>query len=297
MESKIFKGKVAIVTGSAMGIGKAISNELVQAGASVVLNDKERELLHSTEHEFLDKGFDVEAIVADIRFPVLCQNLIQQTLRRFGKIDILVNNAGVSSRGAVEEMANTNIRTLIDTNYTGTTYLCKYAIPHLRKAKGSLIFINSVGGFRGMPYNSAYTASKVAQAALAEALRVELYDDGIHVGIAFLGYTENDPDKKILDTDGSWIYLPKRTNVSLATRESVAKRIISMIKSRSSKVTLSPLGKFTSFMTRYLPELSEWLLTINRDKIYREYTGIGGEKIVIKERDLSEKKTVAQTPT
>ena len=130
-----------------------------------------------------------------------------------------------------------------------------------------------------MPYNSAYTASKAAQAALADALRIELLDSGIHVGIVYVGYTENDPDKKILDTNGSWIYLPKRTNLKLATKESVARQILHMIRTRSSKITLTPLGHFTAFMTRYLPNVSEWLLKVNRDKINREFTAIGGEKI------------------
>jgi short-subunit dehydrogenase len=279
MKDLIFEGKVAIVTGSSKGIGKAIALQFAQAGAMVVLNGREKTKLHATEQEFLDMGFTVLAVPADIRFPIQCKYLINKTIERYGRIDILVNNAGMSSRGSVEEMANRNIKMLIDTNYTGTAYLSKYVIPHLRETQGNLIFINSVGGFRGMPYNSAYTASKAAQAALADALRIELHDSGIHVGVVYVGYTENEPDKKILDTDGHWIYLPKRTNLRLATRESVAQQIIRMIKSRSPRITLTPLGKFTAFMTRYLPNFSDWLLKINREKINREFTAIGGEKI------------------
>ena len=85
----------------------------------------------------------------------------------------MINNAGESSRGTVEKMAISNVKTLIETNYVGAAYLSKYAVPHLKKSKGHIIFINSIGGLRGMPYNSAYTASKSAQAALAEALRID----------------------------------------------------------------------------------------------------------------------------
>ena len=91
-------------------------------------------------------------------------------------MDLLVNNAAVSSRGSVELMAEKNFKILAETNFMGSAYLGKHAIPHLKKTKGHIIFINSAGGFRGMPYNSAYTASKMAQAGLADALRIELSD-------------------------------------------------------------------------------------------------------------------------
>ncbi|NND31178.1 MAG: SDR family NAD(P)-dependent oxidoreductase [Saprospiraceae bacterium] len=295
MNTGIFAGKVALITGSSMGIGRAIATALAQEGARVVLNGRGREKLAATEREFLTRGFEVMAVPADIRFSIHCKKLLRETIRRFGRIDMLINNAGVSSRGPVEEMANSNIKILIDTNYTGTAYLTKYAIPYLRKTKGNLIFINSVGGFRGMPYNSAYTASKAAQAALADALRIELFDSGIHVGIAYVGYTENEPEKKILDTDGHWIYLPKRTNVQLATRESVAKQILKMIRDRTFKVTLTPLGAFTAFMIRYLPNLSEWLLRLNREKINRDFTTIGGSKVEV-QQDSGRKEAATAHP-
>lgn len=292
MKDRIFEGKVAVVTGSSMGIGKAIALAFAQIGALVVLNGREKDKLYATEQEFLDMGFPVMAVPADIRFPMQCKYLIHKTIERYGRIDILVNNAGLSSRGSVEDMATKNIKLLIDTNYSGTAYLSKYTIPHLRKTRGHLIFINSVGGFRGMPYNSAYTASKAAQAALAEAMRIELHDSGIHVGVAYVGYTENDPHKKILDTDGHWIYLPKRNNLRLATRESVARKIIKMVRTRSSKIVLTPLGNFTAFMIRYLPNLSEWLLKINRERINREFTAIGGQKVDADDPDRGMEKSI-----
>jgi NAD(P)-dependent dehydrogenase (short-subunit alcohol dehydrogenase family) len=197
-------------------------------------------------------------------------------IAKFGKLDILINNAGISSRGAVEDLADPVFKMVMDTNYGGSVYLSKYAIPHLKLTQGHLIFINSVGGFRGMPYNVAYTASKMAQTALAQALRIELKEAGVHVGIVFVGFTENDPEKMILDVDGSWIYLPKRTNVQLAKPESVALHIRQMIESRTSQITLTNLGQITNFMTRYFPALSDWILNKNREKIKKEFTLVGG---------------------
>ncbi|NJB71770.1 short-subunit dehydrogenase [Saonia flava] len=279
MNKKLFKEKVAIVTGSSMGIGKAIAIVLAEQGAQVMLNGRDKKKLRDTEKELKQIGLDVSAFQADICDPEQCKYLIEETINCFGKINILINNAGLSSRGSVMEMAPLNFKALMETNYSGTAYMCKYAFQHLKKTKGNLIFINSVGAFRGMPYNSAYTASKMAQSALADALRIELYDYGIHVGVAYVGFTENDPKKTILDVDGSLVYLPKRTNVSLAKPNDVAKSVCQMILSKKNSVTLTGLGLLAQFTIRYFPRLSHWILWKNREKIKTQYALIGGIKI------------------
>ena len=273
---KPFENKVALITGSSMGIGKATARALAERGAKIVINGRDRAKLQKTKQELLNRGFEVLALPGDVRYHQQCKTLIQETIKAFGRLDILINNAAVASRGSVEDMAPKNVKILIDSNYSGSAYLAKYAIPFLKKSKGSIIFINSVGGYRGMPYNSAYTASKMAQAALADALRIEVYDYGIHVGLIYVGYTENDSRKKILDVDGRWIYLPKRNNVRLTPRKFVAKQICKMVQQRTKQMTLTPLGWFTAIMTRYLPRISDWLLRINRKKINEEFTLIGG---------------------
>ncbi|MBQ0732909.1 SDR family oxidoreductase [Aquimarina celericrescens] len=285
MKNKLLKNKVAIISGSSMGIGEAIANELAKNGAKVVLNGRDLEKLENTETKMKQKGYNVLAIAADVRYPEQCRYLINETIKRYSKIDILVNNAAMSSRGAVEEMAESNFKVLIETNYTGCAYMSKYAIPYLKKTKGHQIFINSVGGLRGMPYNSAYTASKMAQAALADALRIELYDSGIHIGLVYVGFTENDSRKTILDVDGSLVYLPKRKNIHLATQQSVARCVCLMIEKRKNRTVLTGLGYFADFMIQYFPKLSDWIILLNRQKIKDDFTFVEDEKILeIKKR-------------
>ncbi len=279
MKKKNLTDKVAIVSGSSMGIGKAIAFELAQQGAKVVLNGRDVDKLQHTKNECLDKGYEVSSVIANIRHPDQCRFLVKEAIDTYGRLDILVNNAAMSSRGSIEHMADMNFTILSETNFTGAAHLSKYAIPYLKKTKGHIIFINSVGGFRGMPFNSAYSASKMAQTALAEALRIELWDHKIHVGIAYLGFTQNDPKKIILDEDGSLVYLPKRNNLNLATPESVAESISYMIEKRNNKVTLTGLGQFANFAIRYLPAFSNWLLWLNREKIKQQFTMIGGQQV------------------
>ncbi|TFG79191.1 MAG: SDR family NAD(P)-dependent oxidoreductase [Flavobacteriales bacterium] len=280
MNSRNLKGKVALISGSSMGIGKAIASALAADGVSIILNGRDEPRLKNTETELRSLGYKVTAVAADIRIPGRCRHLVQQTILHYGRLDILINNAAVSSRGSVAEMADGNYKIMGETNFNGSAHLSKYAIPYLKETKGHIIFINSVGGFRGIPFNSAYSATKMAQAALAEALRIELFDLGIHVGVAFVGFTENDPDKTILDVGGSWVYLPKRTNIKLAKPQAVAQSIKQMIIRRKNRITLTRLGRFTSFATRYLPSFSNWLLLVNRKTIKRQFTMIGGKALI-----------------
>ncbi|MFX0558641.1 SDR family NAD(P)-dependent oxidoreductase [Maribacter sp. CXY002] len=295
MKPNYLNEKVVLISGSSMGIGKAIAIELASYGAKIVLNGRDTEKLQQTKSDLKAKGYDVIAVPADIRNTVECKKLINKAIGHYQKLDILINNAAVSSRGSIEHMAETNFMILAETNFLGSAYLCKYAIPHLKKTEGHIICINSVGSFRGMPFNSAYSSTKMAQAALADALRIELYGYGIHVGIAHVGFTENDPRKIILDVDGSWVYLPKRTNIKLAKREAVAKSIRLMIIKRKHKITLTGLGKLTSFATRYLPGFSYLMLLLNRHIIEKQFTLIGGEKVTLKNPLLKKAKGVIST--
>ena len=88
----------------------------------------------------------------------------------------------------------------------------------------------------------------------------------------------NDPEKRILDVDGSWIYLPQRTNVNLASPQSVAKSVCDMIAKRKKRITLTRLGILANLIIRYFPILTEWIVWTNREKIKEEFTLIGGEK-------------------
>ena len=112
------------------------------------------------------------------------------------------------------------------------------------------------------------------------------------MGIAFVGFTENDPIKTILDVDGSLVYLPKRDNIRLATRVSVARSIRRMIIQRRNKATLTGLGHFTNFVSRYLPRFGDWLLWMNRKRIQEQFTMIGGEKVKKKSLEKGELREV-----
>ncbi len=232
-------------------------------GARIILNGRNEERLQSALHELGNEGIHVHAIPGDVSKVGDCQRLIEQTVKLFGRLDVLINNAGISSEGRLEEINPDTFKKVLDVNVLGSVYPSQCAIPHLKKTNGHLIFIGSGAGIRGLPNYSAYSTSKMALTALAESLRIELQGSGIHVGLAYVGFTENDPDKMVYNKDGKLIPQPKRDFVKPEPPERVAGRIIEMIEKRRFKRVFSTLGKLNATINRWVPALGEFILRRN----------------------------------
>ncbi len=258
--------KVIIITGSSIGIGRAMARIMGQRGAKIVLNARNAERLNATYQQLLSEGLSVTAIAGDVSKMEDCQKIIDHAIATFGKIDALVNNAGISMEGTVEDLSPEVFKKVMDVNYLGSVFPTKCAIPHLRKTKGSIIFISSAAGIRGIPKFSVYSSSKMALTALAESLQIELEKDNIHTGIAYVGFTENDPQKTIYDANGKVIPQPNRNLVKTEPPEAVAKRVMNMIENRTQKSVFTPLGKLNAFMNRFAPFIVKKVLSNNYHK-------------------------------
>jgi short-subunit dehydrogenase len=252
------KDKVVIVTGSSMGIGKALAKELAKDGATIVLNGRNNERLQKVQQELAASGAKTIAIAGDVSKIEDCKYLIAEVIKAFGRIDVVIHNAGLSMEGTVETVRLEVIKKIMEVNYLGVHYLTHFAIPYLKKTQGSLLFSGSNAGIHGLPNYSIYSASKMALTALAESLKIELAADGIHVGIAYIGFTENDPDKTIYDVDGKIINQPIRANFKKQSPTEVARQMITMIEKRRYKGVFTPIGKLNYFMARFAP----WVIRI-----------------------------------
>ena len=259
------QGKVAIITGSSMGIGKAIAHELGAAGARIVLNGRTASRLETTRAALAAAGIEAIAVAGDVSTWEGSQALVAETLARFGQIDILINNAGASTRGSVEALDPAVFRKVLEVNILGTIYPTKAALPHLRAQGGSVILVSSLAGLHGLPFNAVYSSSKMALTALAQSLRVEEPD--LHVGIAYVGFTENDPQKEIFDADGRRIYLEARQGVRKQTPAQVAAIIHRMIRRRQRQRVLSVPGRFLAVVNRFFPRLIAFIYARNRATI------------------------------
>jgi NAD(P)-dependent dehydrogenase (short-subunit alcohol dehydrogenase family) len=236
-------GKTAIVTGSSMGIGKSIAEHLAMNGARVIINGRSGDKLKATLSEFKHAGYAVSAFNGDVSKPEDCKELMAYVKTEYGGIDILVNNVGVGARGHFENINPVVFQQVFNSNILGAVYPTLEAMSHLKTSRGSVVFISSLAGLRGMPNAAPYCMSKMALTALAETLRVETAMYGVHVGIVYVGMTKNDPEKKVIHADGSWANLQIHDSVFVDTPADTARTVIEAIKSRSFKKIVGLKGK------------------------------------------------------
>ena len=173
------EGKVAIVTGAAEGIGKAIAKAFIEEGAKVVLSDINEPLLKKAAAELGDRA---AAVKADVTRWGQVTHLVQETVRMFGRVDILVNNAGVVRKGWVKDLPEKVWDEVITTNLKGTFLCSKAVLPTMIAQKyGRIITISSIAGKQGEAAGSAYCSSKFGQIGFTQALALEVARDHITV--------------------------------------------------------------------------------------------------------------------
>lgn len=267
MSVMLFQDKVAIITGSSRGIGKATAIELVKNGATVVLNGRNQERLNQAENELKAIGGNVLTVCADISKEDEAKDLVAKTVEAFGRLDILINNAGVSMRGDMSELTPEVYKTVFETNVFGVVNLTIPALPYIKKAQGSIVFVSSLAGIRGLPGLSAYCSSKMSLRAIAESIRIEEAKSKIHVGLIFVGFTEIEFEKKTIAADGSMINIKDRSKFKVQSTESVAQAILKNIRKKKFRTTLSRIGKINAIMQPLFPALVERILIRSIDKI------------------------------
>jgi len=176
-----------IVTGSSRGIGKGCAQEFVRAGARVVLcgNDEAAGTAVASELQAQTRANgcgDAIFLYCDVRNTGEIQNLIDVTISRFGRLDCLINNAGWHPpHKPIDDFSVEDFRDLIDLNLVSVFAACKYALPHLRKARGNIINIASLVATIGQRHAATYVATKGAVAALTRALAIDEAPNGVRV--------------------------------------------------------------------------------------------------------------------
>lgn len=261
-----YPGKVAIITGSSRGIGKAIAMELAKQGAAIVLNGRDEARLLEAKKNLLTIHEHVHTVCCDVSQKEDTARLIDETIKTFGRLDILVNNVGVSMRGNLAHLNPDVFKTVFESNVYGAVIPTIHAIPYLRKTKGSIVFISSLAGIRGLPGLSAYCSSKMALRAVAESIRIEEKENDIHVGLIYVGITEIDHNKETISATGEMITLEQRNKAKVQTMEFVAKAVVQNIKKRKFITTLSGVGKLNKFLQPRFPMLVEKIIIKSRHK-------------------------------
>jgi 3-oxoacyl-[acyl-carrier protein] reductase len=194
------KGKVALVTGGARGIGKAICERLAAEGAALAVVDILQEIADETVNEFKSKGIEAEAFSADVSKFEDAENTVKAVVEKFGKLDILVNNAGVTRDTLIMRMSEKDWDLVIDVNLKGTFNFTKAVARPMMKARyGKIVNIASVVGRMGNAGQANYSASKAGVIGLTKTSAKEFASRNINVNAVAPGYIQTDMTEKLSD--------------------------------------------------------------------------------------------------
>ena len=176
------KGKVAIITGAARGIGKATAIALAKEGVNVGLLARTESTLKEVAAEIEGLGVKVAYAAADVSSKEQVEEAISSLTNDLGAADILINNAGIGNFGTLLEMDPEEWKSIVDTNVMGTYYVTRAVLPQLiEKNGGDIINISSTNGLSGAATSSAYSASKFGVIGLTESLAQEVRRNNIRV--------------------------------------------------------------------------------------------------------------------
>ena len=252
------KNKVVVITGASSGIGRALAKEFASLGAKLALAARRTELLEKLQDELF--GTEILIQKTDVSSENDCRILMDETIKRFGKIDVLINNAGISMRASFEDVDLKVIHQLMDVNFYGTVYCTKYALPHLLKTKGSLVGVISIAGYVGLPGRTGYSASKFAVRGFLDTIRIENLKKGLHVLVAAPGFTASEIRQVALTNDGSQQGETPRDESKMMSADECARHIVRAIKNRKRTLTLTFIeGKLTVFLGKFFPALLDKL--------------------------------------
>ncbi len=230
-------GKVALVTGAAQGIGRAIALLLAKQGADLVISDINLEKARETAREIEEMGRRALAIKVNVADLSEVEGMVETILQQFGRIDILVNNAGITRDRLILRMTEEDWDAVLDVNLKGTFNCTKAVIRHMAKQKsGKIVSIASVSGEMGNPGQANYAASKAGVIGFTKTIAREFAARGINVNAIAPGFIQTAMTDAIPEKSRETLMqmIPMER---LGTPEDVAQAVLFLVSESSSYIT------------------------------------------------------------
>ncbi|MBJ6146274.1 SDR family oxidoreductase [Hymenobacter sp. BT559] len=251
------KDTVVLITGGTSGIGRACAFEFGRAGAHVVITGRDAVKLAVTIADLTVANIKCHAVQGDVGISADANRAVVETITTFGRLDVLINNAGLSMRAKFADADVKVLEQLMQTNFFGTVYITKAALPYLLASKGTIVGISSIAGYRGLPGRTGYSASKFAMNGFLEALRTELLPQGVNVLTAAPGFTASNIRHTALLADGQTQNDTPRDEEKMMTSEEVAHHLRRAVEKRQRSFVLTNEGKLVVFLNKWLPGLMD----------------------------------------
>jgi NAD(P)-dependent dehydrogenase (short-subunit alcohol dehydrogenase family) len=236
--SRLFSGRVAIVTGGTRGIGAAITRELTRHGAHVAAGfNRDAESAEALFDELSAQGASISVHQGNVGVPADCTRVVDEVLASHGQIDFLVNNAGITVDKTVRKMSLEDWHAVMRINISGAFYMMKAVLDHmLERGSGRIVNLSSVIGQTGNVGQANYAASKAALYGLTQSLALETARKGITVNCVAPGFIETEMVAKIPQPilDGIIEKVPVRR---LGRPDEVARVVRFLLEDESSYIT------------------------------------------------------------
>ncbi|HEY1629231.1 MAG TPA: SDR family NAD(P)-dependent oxidoreductase [Tepidisphaeraceae bacterium] len=263
---RTLKDMVVVITGASAGIGKALAEELSPLGAKLVLSARRMDRLEQLNKAL---GGGHLCVQADVSRMDDCHHLIDEAHKRYGRIDTLVCNAGYGIYRTVAQTTPDDVRAIFATNFFGTTDCIDFALPIIKQQterdgwRGQIMIVSSCVARRGIPYGGMYSATKAAQLALAETMRVELRPLRIAV-TSVHPVTTNTEFGKVAEQMGD-VHMAEGPMGQSA--QAVAKKMVRAIQRPKGEVWPVAVSRFAFAVGAVCPTVMDWGLSGYRKKV------------------------------
>lgn len=223
-----FAGHCVVVTGAAGGLGRALVEAFLQAGAKVLAMDRDAPGLQALQQTAGNAAL-LATVVGDITDPGACDAAVAQAVAHGGGIDVLVNNAGISHRSLFAHTDPAVIRRVMEVNFFGAVHMTHAALPHITARRGVVAAISSVAGFAPLLGRTGYCASKHALHGFFDTLRTEVQDQGVQVMLICPSFIATGIGAAALGGSGASAASPRITTGGESAPEDIAWNILAAL--------------------------------------------------------------------
>ncbi len=244
------------ITGASSGIGKELAIQLSAKGTQLILSGRNEHSLEDVK-SLCSNQDDIKLLVLDLEQADQLDTKTQEAIACFGEIDVLINNAGVSQRSKAAETSEDVYQKIMAINFYGTLKLSQAILPHfVDQNKGHFVTLSSVAGFAGLPYRTAYCASKHALEGYFASLRTELWKTNINILIVRPGAVNTNIAKNSLTEKGTKFNRSDKVIDNGQSPAAVAKTIIKGIETKKRVLFIGALKeKIFYYINRFYPRL------------------------------------------
>jgi NAD(P)-dependent dehydrogenase (short-subunit alcohol dehydrogenase family) len=260
--ARVFRGKSAIVTGAASGIGRSLAIQLAASGASVVLADVNEEGARAVAESIVGAGHRARHAPLDVTDFAAVERLVADVAREHGRLDYMFNNAGILIGGPVESMTAEHWRRIVDVNLLGVIHGVRAAYPRMvSQGTGHIVNTASLAGIAPSPWIAAYSMTKHAVLGLSASLWGEAFDKGVCVSAACPGFIDTGIFRAATYLSSGPRSLFDVIGIKPTPADACARAILRGVARKKPIILVTPETRLTAFAQRLSPTL---LLVVGR---------------------------------